>query len=593
MARLNESTVGTFDVQPFAADVFVADDDVDADALVISRGWVRGAVDARAIPVARTRARGTVDGTLAVHAHATGSSAGATGEALIAWSAFLGCDACSFDAVGHGLSVDVDGGYGDALAAAYDEGEGERRVPGARPYVTDGGVDCLRVARALGARRVLLTGDSLGGMYVASAAAGWSYEWGFKILACAPMVGFSSFAYGLKHDRWFARAMSLPAQLWLRVSEGKRKVPTLEDVRAFYARVCPGLCGGAHDGDAILARIRAKGVHFLAVNGADDPRNPITGVEEVYEKMLPLENLGTRPQCTIVARIGIEHEITGDMRAVVQRFFSNVLKNPIEPEAMTFDENEWNVIANETASLVRAGVRDKLKSWASGRGVDFALYLSEEEQLFSAAGVKDSTATSTSDSESVQAVTRLIDALKAQLAEKYVSPFEIARAAKQAEEDARKAAAEREWQGTMEAEEHAERERIETEEKRHAEEEERRGRVEEARRREEAERLAHAAAEKELAEKLLREKEEKDRLERARREEEKARRAAEEAERARKEKGLSKVRELLSKKAEAKKAERESARDRVHKKLSNNVTRSSSVSERLARLKISKEDSND
>lgn len=596
--RVVETTLGAFDVAPFLADAYAPDAATASAPLVVERGVVRGAPDARAIPVARVRAVGPARGALVVHAHATGSSASACAEALVEWCARLGCDACAFDAVGHGASAAADGTYGEVLARAYARGEGRARWVGARPYVTDGGVDCLRVARALGARRVLLTGESLGGMVVAAAAGGWTREWGFRIVACAPMVGFSRFAYGLERGRWFARAMSLPPEVWWEVSEGARRVPALEDARAFYARACPELCGGAHDGDAVLARIRANGVHFLAVNGANDPRNPMEGVEEAYAKLSPLTNLGARPQCTIVARVGVEHAITNDMFAEVRKFFTNVLKNPLEPEAMTFDENEWDVVANDAAVVVRADVRDKLHSWASGRGVDFALYLSEEERLFLAAGVDDSTATS--ESESVQAVTRLIDATKARLAEKYVSPFEIARAEKQAAEEARRAAEEREWRMKMEAEREAERqaerERVEKEEKRRVEEEERRIRAEEARRREEAEQLARAAAENEMAQKRAREKEEKERLERERLEVEKARRAAEEAERARKEEGLAKARELLSKKAETKKAELESARDRARDKLtssSKNLQHSSSWSDRVARLKISKEDSSE
>ena len=145
-----------------------------------------------------------------------------------------------------------------------------------------------------------LAGESLGGMVATCAAAAWTPAWGFAVDACAPMIGFSYFQYGLANERWFARAASLPAALWMRVSKGERDAPTLEDARAFYARACPDLCGGSRDGDRALTRVRANKIHFCAVNGSEDARNPLQGVREACARHdAPNKYRDARSQCVV------------------------------------------------------------------------------------------------------------------------------------------------------------------------------------------------------------------------------------------------------------------------------------------------------
>ena len=566
----------------------------DGAAIEIERRTVtaRG-VDASATPYALARgARGGGARALLVYMHGTGSSKEEVLDRARAY-AREGWDCAVFDAVGHGERArGEDDAYGRVLAEAYDriERSGETRERyGNSPYVVDGAIDCLRVARAAlgnapGTTRACFAGESLGGMYAACAAAGWSLDWGFKLVACAPMIGFSSFSYGVEHERWFARAISLPKRLWSRVSDGARETPTLADVKDFYSRVCPDICGGSRDGARVLARIRAKRVHFCAVNGSDDARNPMEGVMEAFaEQPSRAKQYGARAQCTIVAQKGVGHEITDVMRDVVRTFLTNVAANFVEPEAMTFDDKIWDVVSNEVAENVREPLRAKLESWANG-GIDLASYLDDADREF----LSNPASSVALASEGVDAVVALIEKARERAEVKYVSPFEIAKREKaerlvrereEAEEaERRRRVAERE------AEREAERRRVEeAEARRLAAEAERveraRLQAEEAeRRRVEAENAERARLERE---ELARERELEAEKKRA---EEAAERARKEAEETRRVEGLARVRALLTKKNSVKEEMKASAKERVSDKLK---VRQASISERLMRLKSS------
>jgi hypothetical protein len=418
-------------------------------------------------------------------------------------------------------------------------------------------------------------------MYAACAAAGWSMDWGFQLVACAPIIGFSSFAYGVEHERWFARAISLPKRLWSRVSDGARETPTLADVKEFYARVCPDICGGSRDGARLLARIRAKQVHFCAVNGSDDARNPMEGVMQAFAEQASRAKYGVRAQCTIVAQKGVGHEITDAMHDSVRTFLTNVAANFAEPEAVMFDDQLWDIVSHEVAENVRKSLHEKLESWARGE-MDLSSYLDDDDREF----LSDPKSSMALTSEGIDAVTVLIEKARERAKVKYISPFEIEKREK----------AERLIKERKEAEEMERKRRLA---EREAEREAERRRIEEAEARRiaaEAERVERERLEAEQAERRRVEAEnielarrERQELARKREAEAEKKRAEEAAERARKEaeetrriEGLARVRALLNKKKSVKDDMKESAKERVSDKLK---LRQVSISERLMRLK--------
>ena len=253
------------------------------------------------------------------------------------------------------------------------------------------------------------------------------------------MIGFSYFQYGLANERWFERAASLPAALWMRVSKGERDAPTLEDARALRA-ACPDLCGGSRDGDRALTRVRANKIHFFAVNGSEDARNPLQGVREACARHdAPNKYRDARRERARVARKGVGHDITDEMRDVVRGFLRRVRENPTAPEMETFDEREWDV-ALAPARREPESCLAKLKRWAEDEGEDaYASYLSEDDRAYLSRPASSIGARSTG----VDAVERLLAEAKRRAAVEYVSPHDVARREKAARDAEARAEAER------------------------------------------------------------------------------------------------------------------------------------------------------
>jgi len=539
-------------------------------SVVVERREVRreGDDESSAVPYALARARRRDDTVaLLVYMHCTGSSKEGVFEHLLRYASEDGWHAVSFDAPGHGERAETDADYATVLSRAYyamGERDAVRRY-GTSPFVIDGAIDCLRVTRAAvhvtGATRVALAGESLGGMYATCAAAGWSPAWGFTIDACAPMIGFSYFQYGLANEQWFARAVSLPTALWIRVSKGEREAPSLEDARAFYARACPDLCGGSRDGDRALTAIRANKIHFCAVNGSEDARNPLQGVREACARHdAPNKYRDALSQCVVVARKGVGHDITDEMRDVVRRFLRRVREAPRAPEMETFDNSEWDVALAVPATSTPESCLAKLKHWAENEddASYYASYLDEDDRAYLSRPVSTIGARSTG----VDAVERLL--AKAKRHAEYVSSHDVARREKATRDAAARADAERAYRDTMEAERRAAARDAEALEARRI----RDAREDEVARRQADEALARARGSREAMESARKEEE----VARAKKEEEGSRRAA----------GVARVRELLSRRT----ATQEVARRRVMERVSDKILeKKTSIHDRLRRVK--------
>ena len=175
-APASSSASGTFDPTPYVdgdVDEFVSRE-TRADGMTLERRVVRrvegggggrkGSADAPYVLVLCATSGDSTDDDdddarrgLVMHMHSTGSSKEAVIERLCEW-ARAGYDAAAFDAPGHGerAAKGDEDSYGSVLREAYraameDEIRGvetNRDAYGQRPFVVDGGLDCLRVARA-------------------------------------------------------------------------------------------------------------------------------------------------------------------------------------------------------------------------------------------------------------------------------------------------------------------------------------------------------------------------------------------------------------------------------------------------------------
>jgi len=326
------------------------------------------------------------DAPLVMVMHPSYSSAAAMEPTLELYAARLQCFVASFDAPHHGArggGEDVRDvkrrattAYAKALVDCYARDDATRY--GGRPYIVDGAVDCLRVCRAMrqkfGVRRVGLTGVSLGGMMATMAAARWSNAWtssadvdvrmDWTVVACAPIIGFSDFRWALmREESWRARIMSLPSEMRDVVFENGER-PTRSETFEFWTRALSGVVArdvvddddddeGARDGADNLLRILQNGIDFLAVQGDEDARNPMRGVEAALARCARLSRArgSNSNTITIASQRNVGHEVTDAMHDVVQKFLADrihqrdAVANTHAFEPASLNRATWRVLA--------------------------------------------------------------------------------------------------------------------------------------------------------------------------------------------------------------------------------------------------------
>ena len=326
------------------------------------------------------------DAPLVMVMHPSYSSAAAMEPTLALYAARLRCFVASFDAPHHGArggGEDVRDvkrrattAYAKALVDCYARDDATRY--GGRPYIVDGAVDCLRVCRAMrqkfGVRRVGLTGVSLGGMMATMAAARWSNAWtssadvdvrmDWTVVACAPIIGFSDFRWALmREESWRARIMSLPSEMRDVVFENGER-PTRSETFEFWTRALSGVVArdvvdggdndeGARDGADNLLRVLQNGIDFLAVQGDEDARNPMRGVEAALARCARLSRTrgSNSSTITIASQRNVGHEVTDAMHDVVQKFLADrihqrdAVANTHAFEPASLNRATWRVLA--------------------------------------------------------------------------------------------------------------------------------------------------------------------------------------------------------------------------------------------------------
>ena len=221
-----------------------------------------------------------------------------------------------------------------------------------------------------GVRRVGLTGVSLGGMMATMAAARWSNAWtssadvdvrmDWTVVACAPMIGFSDFRWALmREESWRARIMSLPSEMRDVVFENGEH-PTRSETFEFWTRALSGVVArdvvdggdndeGARDGADNLLRVLQNGIDFLAVQGDEDARNPMRGVEAALARCARLSRArgSNSSTITIASQRNVRHEVTDAMHDVVQQFLADRIhqRDTYAFEPSSLDRATWRVLA--------------------------------------------------------------------------------------------------------------------------------------------------------------------------------------------------------------------------------------------------------
>lgn len=268
-------------------------------------------------------------GVLMLHSTGSGGADRVVSEDAAAY-AERGYVAVCPDMVMHGERAGRRGkdAYFEALVAAYVEGG---VGASGRPYVFDMAYECLGLVDlmcsgelgGIDAERVGISGVSLGGTVAWLTAAAEP-----RIACCIPIIGVQSYGYALRHGAWRGRVESLPADLFeaARLKLGRDAV----DARAVgdvWDVLAPGLASDL-DAEHTLGLVAPR--PMLVLNGAEDPRCPIEGVElamgcagEAYAELGVPENLA------LSVEAGVGHAKTRKMTAAANAWMDRHLISPV------------------------------------------------------------------------------------------------------------------------------------------------------------------------------------------------------------------------------------------------------------------------
>lgn len=234
----------------------------------------------------------------------------------------------------HGARVDdswricwdrVDG-YADALSQAWQQNDCQKR-----PFLMSSAMDVLQVVSWLKhghdrdgtrAARVGLGGISLGGMI--TMLAGTHEDVDFAV----PEIGVQSFAYALDTAQFQARAYSLPGDVFQRAMRDETGDPEAalkaHVVEKVYDVIAPGLVR-EFDGPAVLQLI-ADSKPLLALNGSDDPRCPVPGVQQCADaaKAAHAQEQANAPLPRFLVQQDVPHKCTQEMEDLAQAYLIRV-----------------------------------------------------------------------------------------------------------------------------------------------------------------------------------------------------------------------------------------------------------------------------
>ncbi|KAK6912725.1 Peptidase S9, prolyl oligopeptidase, catalytic domain [Dillenia turbinata] len=208
--------------------------------------------------------------------------------------------------------------YRDALVAAWKNGD-------TMPFIYDTVWDLIKLADYLTQRedidptRIGITGESLGGMHAWFAAAADT-----RYSVVVPIIGVQGFRWAIEHDKWQARVNSIKAVFEeAQIDLGKSEIDK-EVVEKVWDRIAPGL-DSQFDAPYTVPAIVPR--PLLILNGAEDPRCPLGGLEtpklnaqEAYKNAHCPENF------QLIAQPGIAHEMTSLMVKEASDWFDKFLK---------------------------------------------------------------------------------------------------------------------------------------------------------------------------------------------------------------------------------------------------------------------------
>jgi predicted esterase len=248
--------------------------------------------------------------------HSTGKNKEWMRPLLVAYAS-RGYVAIAIDSRYHGERANSKTTYQDSLVSAWKKGD-------TMPFIFDTVWDLVKLADYLTQRadinpsRIGITGESLGGMHAWFAAVADT-----RYSVVAPVIGVQGFRWAIDHDKWQARVDSLkPVFEEARIDLGKSEIDK-EVVEKVWDRIAPGLAS-TFDSPYTVPAIALR--PFLILNGAEDPRCPVPGLEVPVSRATKIyEEAHVSHKFQLIAQPGIGHQMTVEMVKGASDWFGEYL----------------------------------------------------------------------------------------------------------------------------------------------------------------------------------------------------------------------------------------------------------------------------
>ncbi|KAF5759552.1 putative alpha/beta hydrolase-1 [Helianthus annuus] len=226
--------------------------------------------------------------------------------------------AVAIDSRYHGERAKNQTTYEDALVSSWKNGD-------TMPFIFDTAWDLVKLADYLTARddidhsKIGITGESLGGMH---AWFGAFLDTRYSVVV--PIIGIQGFRWAIDNDRWQARVDSIRSVFEeARIDLGKSIIDK-EVVEKVWDRIAPGLAR-EFDSNYTVPLIASR--PLLILNGAEDPRCPMTGLDvTILNTCKAYEEANCSDNFKVIAEVGIGHQMTSAMVKEASNWFDKYLK---------------------------------------------------------------------------------------------------------------------------------------------------------------------------------------------------------------------------------------------------------------------------
>ncbi|KAJ0986051.1 hypothetical protein J5N97_004407 [Dioscorea zingiberensis] len=226
--------------------------------------------------------------------------------------------AVAIDSRYHGERASNTNTYLEALVSAWKIGD-------TMPFIFDTVWDLIKLGDYLIQRedidpaKIGITGESLGGMHAWFAAAADT-----RYAVVVPIIGVQGFKWSIDNNKWQARVDSIkPVFEEARIDLGKKEIDK-EVVEKVWDRIAPGLASEFDSPYTVPAIVPRP---LLILNGADDPRCPLAGLEApVARAVEAYKDAGCLEKFELIAEPGIGHQMTPSMVKQASNWFDKFLK---------------------------------------------------------------------------------------------------------------------------------------------------------------------------------------------------------------------------------------------------------------------------